>query len=100
MLNKDLLQLICQYYDVEAAEVTNAPRGTTTIIKVRDIYFWILSRNRHLSHHEIARLGKRERSSVTCSLKRTKKRIQDDETFRSEVMAMVNATSRKEFAIQ
>ena len=45
MLNKDILKLICQYYDVEADEVNNAARGTTTIIKVRDIYFWILSRN-------------------------------------------------------
>ena len=99
MLNKDLLKLICQYYDVEADEVTNAPRGTTTIIKVRDIYFWILSRSRHLSHNEIAKLGKRERSSVTCSLRRTKSRIQTDEIFRREVMAMVNATSRKEFAV-
>jgi chromosomal replication initiation ATPase DnaA len=100
MLNKDILKLICQYYDVEADEVTNAARGTTTIIKVRDIYFWILSRNRNLSHNEIAKLGKRERSSVTCSLRRTKSRIKDDETFRNEVMAIVNATSRQEFAIQ
>tara|TARA_B100001769_G_scaffold274094_1_gene271717 strand:+ start:38 stop:343 length:306 start_codon:yes stop_codon:yes gene_type:complete len=100
MLNENILSNLCQYYGVNKEDVVDSPRGTTTIIKVRDIYFWILSKNRHFSHYEIAKIGKRERSSVTHSLKRTKARIKSDETFKKEVMRIVNETSRQEFAMQ
>ena len=80
-----ILQNIANYYGVDHEDVIKSPRGTRTLIKVRDIYFWVLSRLGQ-SHQEIAQIGKRDRSSVTHSLIRTKRALKEDDLFRKEVL--------------
>lgn len=93
-----ILENVCSYYDVDPQEVLESPRGTRTLIKARDIYFWILHQTGR-SHHEIAKIGKRERSSVTHSLKRTNNQMKNNALFRNELITFFNSLTKENVCI-
>ena len=61
-------------FEVSPIDIQQETRGRQSVAKARDVYFYLLEATGK-SHNEIAKMGRRERSSVTCAIKRTKEAI-------------------------
>ena len=72
MNSRYILNYVAQMFEVDPTHVQQQGRGRRSVAKARDVYFYLLEETGK-SHHEIAKIGGRERSSVTCAKKELRK---------------------------
>jgi len=78
MHSRYILNYVAQMFEVSPTDIQQQTRGRQSVAKARDVYFYLLEATGK-SHNEIAKMGRRERSSVTCAIKRTKEAMKKEE---------------------
>ncbi len=81
MHSRYILNYVAQMFEVSPIDIQQESRGRQSVAKARDVYFYLLEATGK-SHNEIAKIGRRERSSVTCAIKRTKEAMKKEEFLR------------------
>jgi len=76
-------------FEVSPTDIQQESRGRQSVAKARDVYFYLLEATGK-SHNEIAKIGRRERSSVTCAIKRTKEAMKKEEFLRKRVERLLD----------
>ena len=76
-------------FEVSPTDIQQDTRGRQSVAKARDVYFYLLEATGK-SHNEIAKIGRRERSSVTCAIKRTKEAMKKQEFLRKRVERLLD----------
>lgn len=76
-------------FEVSPTDIQQQTRGRQSVAKARDVYFYLLEATGK-SHNEIAKIGRRERSSVTCAIKRTKEAMKKEEFLRKRVERLLD----------
>ncbi len=76
-------------FEVDPTHVQQQGRGRRSVAKARDVYFYLLEATGK-SHHEIAKIGGRERSSVTCAIKRTKEAMKKEKLLKKRIKTLLN----------
>ena len=76
-------------FEVDPTHVQQQGRGRRSVAKARDVYFYLLEETGK-SHHEIAKIGGRERSSVTCAIKRTKEAMKKEKLINKRVKSLLD----------
>ena len=76
-------------FEVDPTHVQQQGRGRRSVAKARDVYFYLLEETGK-SHHEIAKIGGRERSSVTCAIKRTKEAMKKEKLLNKRVKSLLD----------
>ena len=89
MNSRYILNYVAQMFEVSPTDIQQDTRGRQSVAKARDVYFYLLEATGK-SHNEIAKIGRRERSSVTCAIKRTKEAMKKEEFLRKRVERLLN----------
>ena len=89
MNSRYILDYVAQMFEVSPSDIQQETRGRQSVAKARDVYFYLLEATGK-SHNEIAKMGKRERSSVTCAVKRTKEAMEKEKFLRKRVESLLN----------
>ena len=89
MNSRYILNYVAQMFEVSPTDIQQDTRGRQSVAKARDVYFYLLEATGK-SHNEIAKIGRRERSSVTCAIKRTKEAMKKQEFFRKRVLHLLD----------
>lgn len=89
MKSRYILNYVAQMFEVSPIDIQQETRGRQSVAKARDVYFYLLEATGK-SHNEIAKMGRRERSSVTCAIKRTKEAMKTQEFLRKRVEALLH----------
>lgn len=89
MNSRYILNYVAQMFEVSPTDIQQQTRGRQSVAKARDVYFYLLEATGK-SHNEIAKIGRRERSSVTCAIKRTKEAMKKEEFLRKRVERLLN----------
>jgi len=89
MNSRYILNYVAQMFEVSPTDIQQQTRGRQSVAKARDVYFYLLEATGK-SHNEIAKIGRRERSSVTCAIKRTKEAIKKQEFLRKRVESLLD----------
>jgi len=76
-------------FEVSPSDIQQETRGRQSVAKARDVYFYLLEATGK-SHNEIAKIGRRERSSVTCAVKRTKEAMKTQQLLRKRVESLLD----------
>jgi len=89
MNSRYILNYVAQMFEVSPTDIQQQTRGRQSVAKARDVYFYLLEATGK-SHNEIAKIGRRERSSVTCAIKRTKEAMKKEEFLRKRVERLLD----------
>jgi len=89
MNSRYILNYVAQMFEVSPTDIQQESRGRQSVAKARDVYFYLLEATGK-SHNEIAKIGRRERSSVTCAIKRTKEAMKKEEFLRKRVERLLD----------
>ena len=89
MNSRYILNYVAQMFEVDPTHVQQQGRGRRSVAKARDVYFYLLEETGK-SHHEIAKIGGRERSSVTCAIKRTKEAMKKEKLLNKRVKSLLD----------
>jgi len=89
MNSRYILNYVAQMFEVSPTDIQQDTRGRQSVAKARDVYFYLLEATGK-SHNEIAKIGRRERSSVTCAIKRTKEAMKKQEFLRKRVERLLD----------
>ena len=89
MNSRYILDYVAQMFEVSPSDIQQETRGRQSVAKARDVYFYLLEVTGK-SHNEIAKIGKRERSSVTCAVKRTKEAMKKEKFLRKRVESLLD----------
>lgn len=89
MNSKYILDYVAQMFEVSPSDIQQETRGRQSVAKARDVYFYLLEATGK-SHNEIAEMGQRERSSVTCAVKRTKEAMKKEKFLRKRVESLLD----------
>ena len=89
MNSRYILNYVAQMFEVSPTDIQQQTRGRQSVAKARDVYFYLLEATAK-SQNEIAKIGRRERSSVTCAIKRTKEAMKKEEFLRKRVERLLN----------
>ncbi|MAN64938.1 MAG: hypothetical protein CMI60_23640 [Parvibaculum sp.] len=89
MNSRYILNYVAQMFEVDPTHVQQQGRGRRSVAKARDVYFYLLEETGK-SHHEIAKIGGRERSSVTCAIKRTKEAMKKEKLLNKRIESLLD----------
>jgi chromosomal replication initiation ATPase DnaA len=89
MHSRYILNYVAQMFEVSPIDIQQESRGRQSVAKARDVYFYLLEATGK-SHNEIAKIGRRERSSVTCAIKRTKEAMKKEEFLRKRIERLLD----------
>lgn len=89
MNSRYILNYVAQMFEVSPTDIQQQTRGRQSVAKARDVYFYLLEATGK-SHNEIAKIGRRERSSVTCAIKRTKEAMKKEEFLRKRIERLLD----------
>lgn len=92
MHSRYILNYVAQMFEVSPIDIQQESRGRQSVAKARDVYFYLLEATGK-SHNEIAKIGRRERSSVTCAIKRTKEAMKKQEFLRKRVERLLDTVT-------
>ena len=76
-------------FEVDPTHIQRQGRGRRSVAKARDVYFYLLEKTGK-SHHEIAEMGNRERSSVTHAIKRAKETMKKEKLLRKRIKTLLD----------
>lgn len=93
----DILKTVSKFYGVEPEIVLSSNRSQITC-KVRDVWTYILSKGGR-STTDVSKITKRERSSVSHSLIRTRRALKEDDSFRQDVLFLLNTTRQQRMQV-
>jgi chromosomal replication initiation ATPase DnaA len=93
----DILKTVSKFYGVEPEIVLSSNRSQITC-KVRDVWTYILY-NEGRSTTDVSKITKRERSSVSHSLIRTRRALKEDDSFRQDVLFLINITRQQRMQV-
>lgn len=89
MNRRHTLNYVAQMFEVDPTRIVQPNRGRQSVAQARDVYFYILHKEGK-SHHEIAEIGERARTSVTHSIIRTKKALEKDDYLNERVQRLLH----------
>ena len=83
---EEVLNLVCEYFDVEKSRILEDGRGTKEVSTARQVTMYLLRKLAELSHKSIGQqLGNRDHSTVVYAVKTIEKQIAEDLTFRRSI---------------